>query len=92
MNGDRDDTIVVPSTFATHRFWRNTSIASLQPGQTAALIPGTLGYEWDEDLDNGFRPPGLTRLSSTTVVITVADTSTCWITARRTGQARLPTA
>ena len=22
---------------------------------------GTLGYEWDEDLDNGFRPPGLIR-------------------------------
>ena len=28
---------------------------------------GTLGYEWDEDLDNGFRPPGLIRLSDTTV-------------------------
>ena len=70
VNGDRADTIVVPSAFATHRFWRNTSIASLQPGQSVPLIPGTLGYEWDEDLDNGFRPAGLTRLSSTTVVIT----------------------
>ena len=28
---------------------------------------GTLGYEWDEDLDNGFRPAGLVDLSSTTV-------------------------
>ena len=28
----------------------------------------TLGYEWDEDLDNGARPAGLVRLSSTTVV------------------------
>ena len=26
----------------------------------------TLGYEWDEDLDNGSRPPGLVRMSSTT--------------------------
>ena len=26
----------------------------------------TLGYEWDEDLDNGARPAGLVRLSSTT--------------------------
>ena len=28
---------------------------------------GTLGYEWDEDTDNGFRPAGTFRLSSTTV-------------------------
>ena len=27
----------------------------------------TLGYEWDEDLDNGARPAGLMHLSSTTV-------------------------
>ena len=26
------------------------------PGQTATLANGTLGYEWDEDVDNGFRP------------------------------------
>ena len=31
------------------------------------LPDGTLGYEWDEDLDNGFRPAGLIRLSDTTV-------------------------
>ena len=31
--------------------------------QTATLPNGTLGYEWDEDLDNGFRPAGLIRLS-----------------------------
>ena len=30
-------------------------------------VPGALvGYEWDEDLDNGFRPPGLMQLSTTT--------------------------
>ena len=27
---------------------------------------GTLGYEWDVDADNGFRPAGLMDLSSTT--------------------------
>ncbi len=32
----------------------------------AILSDNTLGYEWDEDLDNGFRPGGLIRLSSTT--------------------------
>ena len=32
-----------------------------QPGATATLPDGTLGYEWDEDLDNGSRPAGLMR-------------------------------
>src|SRR4029450_12888136 len=45
----------------------NTSVATLAPGTVATLGTGTLGYEWDEDIDNGFRPPGLIRLSSTTV-------------------------
>ena len=35
--------------------------------QTATLPTGTLGYEWDEDLDNGFRPAGLIDLSTTTL-------------------------
>ena len=32
-----------------------------------ALVQGILGHEWDEDVDNGFRPPGLQRLSKTVV-------------------------
>ncbi len=48
------------------RFWRDTDIATLTQGQFASLPVGTLGYEWDEDLANGSRPPGLFRLSSTT--------------------------
>ena len=48
------------------RFWRNTTVATLSPGATATLSADTLGYEWDEDIDNGFRPAGLARLSSTT--------------------------
>ena len=44
------------------RFWRNTSIASGNGGTLTSL----LGYEWDSDLDNGFRPAGLIDLSSTT--------------------------
>jgi hypothetical protein len=31
------------------------------------LNPNVLGYEWDEDRDNGFRPPGAIKLSTTTV-------------------------
>lgn len=48
------------------RFWRNTNLANLAPGTTANFgNTGILNYEWDEDLDNGFRPPGLIRLSHT---------------------------
>ena len=59
--------IQVPAATGLMRFWRNTSIASLAPGAVATLPAGMIGYEWDEDLDNGFRPPGLFRMSSTTV-------------------------
>ena len=55
--------IQVPAADGKLRFWRNTSIATLAAGATATLPDGTLGYEWDEDLDNGSRPPGLIRLS-----------------------------
>jgi phosphodiesterase/alkaline phosphatase D-like protein len=61
--------ITVPEADGKMRFWRNTSIATLGAGQTATLPAGTLGYEWDEDLDNGARPPGLIRMSSTTVSV-----------------------
>ena len=61
--------IVVSSQYAKVRLWRNTAASSLSSGQSLDLGngAGTLGYEWDEDVDNGFRPPGLVDLSSTTV-------------------------
>jgi hypothetical protein len=65
VNGPRNDSITVPAAYGKMRFWRNTSIANLAPNATATLPTGTLGYEWDEDLDNGFRPAGLFDLSST---------------------------
>ena len=60
--------ITVPSQYSKLRFWRNTRVASLSSGQSTTLDAGvgTLGYEWDVDADNGFRPPGLMDLSSTT--------------------------
>ncbi|MGH2975094.1 MAG: N,N-dimethylformamidase beta subunit family domain-containing protein, partial [Solirubrobacterales bacterium] len=61
--------IQVPAADAKLRFWRNTSLTSLEAGQTATLAEETLGYEWDEDADNGFRPAGLADLSSTTVTV-----------------------
>ena len=53
----------VPAQYGHLRFWRNTAVANLAAGQTATLAPGTgvLGYEWDEDADNGFRPAGPDR-------------------------------
>jgi hypothetical protein len=48
------------------RLWRNTSLTSLAAGTRQALAAHTIGYESDEDLDNGFRPAGLIHLSTTT--------------------------
>ena len=50
--------IEVPAADGKMRLWRNTTVASLASGQTATLTGDTLGYEWDEALDNGFRPAG----------------------------------
>lgn len=63
---DIDAAIKVPADDGKMRFWRNTPVATQAPGATATLAPSSLGYESDEDLDNGFRPTGLFRLSTTT--------------------------
>ncbi len=75
VNGTGDDnpgnlTIKVPAEDGKMRFWRNTAVATLAPGATYTLVPGSLGYEWDVDADNGFRPAGAFRLSTTTYNLT----------------------
>lgn len=67
VNAWRNDPIIVPADYARLRFWRHTAVARLMPGEQAVLLKGLLGHEWDEDIDNGFRPPGLFRLSETTI-------------------------
>ena len=62
----RMDSIAVPASYGAHRFWRNTGVDTLTPGQVATFAPGTLGYEWNEAPNEG-APPGLMRLSSATV-------------------------
>ena len=59
----------VPYQYSKLRMWRNTAVAQLTSGHSLTLSPntGTLGYEWDVDADNGFRPAGEFDLSSTTV-------------------------
>src|SRR4029077_11760508 len=60
--------ITVPASMANLRVWQNTRVAALAPGGVATLTAGSLGYEWDEDLDNGARPTGIMHLSATTLV------------------------
>src|SRR3954463_1064337 len=67
VNDGNTTSISVPAAMGKLRFWRNTSVANLTGSQTATLPVGTLGYEWDGEVDNGFRPAGLMRLSQTTV-------------------------
>jgi hypothetical protein len=61
------DAIGVPAELGKHRFWRNTTVATMPAGTAATLPDGTLGYEWDEAPNNGVQPPGLMRLSRRTV-------------------------
>ena len=66
-----DLSIQTPGADGRMRFWRNTSIAALSAEQTALFPAGTLGFKWDADIDNGFRPAGLVALSTATY--TLAD-------------------
>ncbi|MEV4988626.1 DUF4082 domain-containing protein [Pseudarthrobacter sp. LMD1-1-1.1] len=66
MSNFTDLPVTVSAAEGKSRLWRNTSLASLPVGGSAQLAPHTVGYESDEDLDNGFRPAGLVRLSTTT--------------------------
>jgi hypothetical protein len=69
VNGNQFDAIRVSEPYGKMRFWRNTTLAGLAPGEEVSLPSGVLGYEWDEDLENGFRPPGLIEMSSTRVYV-----------------------
>lgn len=64
-NAQRVDPLILDAgRFGSHRAWRNTLAADND--RVLVLLPGLLGHEWDEDVDNGFRPPGLQRLSEST--------------------------
>ncbi len=66
QSNNTDLAITVSSTEGKTRLWRGTSLANLSMGSSAVLAPHTVGYESDEDLDNGSRPAGLMDLSTTT--------------------------
>ena len=67
VNAFRADPIVVSAAEGRQRFWRNTGIDQLADGLFAQLPAGVLGDEWDEQLDNGYRPSGLLQLSTTAI-------------------------
>lgn len=65
----RQDAISIPYDYSNLRFWRNTDVAELAPGQTYQLTKNLLGYEWDSDVENGFRPDGLVNLSLSSISV-----------------------
>ena len=64
--------VQVPFQYSRMRLWRGTPTISHMTSGSAPVDLGsqTVGYEWDEDLDNGFRPAGTFELSSTTSSVT----------------------
>jgi hypothetical protein len=60
-----DLALTVQQAEGRYRLWRNTSLATTTATRTT-LAPHTVGYESNEVLDNGFSPPGLIKLSTTT--------------------------
>ncbi|HXI27390.1 MAG TPA: N,N-dimethylformamidase beta subunit family domain-containing protein, partial [Vicinamibacterales bacterium] len=61
------DRIKIPQAMGSLRLWAHTGVSAVAPGDFYRTPEETLGYEWDEDLDNGSRPAGLIHLSQTTL-------------------------
>ena len=57
--------VTVNSDEGKYRLWRNSGLDSIPAGTSVELADQTVGYEANEDVDNGFRPQGLIRLSTT---------------------------
>jgi hypothetical protein len=65
----RQDAISIPYDYSNLRFWRNTDVANLLPGQSFQLTKNLLGYEWDSDVENGYRPAGMVNLSLSNIAV-----------------------
>lgn len=71
VNGNRYDNISVPAQHRRMRLWRFTPISELPSSDPPAVLADyILGFEWDEDLDNGFRPSWPVECSSSTYQLT----------------------
>ena len=62
--GEFGGALDVPAPCAGRRAWRNPGVAA---GGATGLAPGILGYEWDASPEDALRPPGLIKLSATTL-------------------------
>lgn len=58
--------VQVSSAEGQLRMWRDTTLDDMASGTVTDLAPHTVGYESNEVLDNGYTPPGLIYLSTTT--------------------------
>lgn len=63
----------VPAAYSQLAIWKNTAVAKLAAGQTYTMPAETLGYEWDSDVDNGFRPAGEIDMSKTCESVSQMD-------------------
>jgi hypothetical protein len=66
MSNFSDLPVTVSAQEGKLRLWRNTGLDQLAAGTSKALAAHTIGYESNEDVDNGFRQSGLIQLSTTT--------------------------
>ncbi|MCY2687940.1 N,N-dimethylformamidase beta subunit family domain-containing protein, partial [Salinimicrobium sp. TH3] len=66
---ESDAAMTVSSSFRDLRFWRNTSVASLNDGQSVSFTYGTIGYEWNAEQEEykSFYPDGRILLSRTSI-------------------------
>ncbi len=62
--GEFGGALDVPAGYAGLRVWRDTGIG---PGGAQDLAAGLLGYEWNTSPEDEYRPPGLIKLSETTI-------------------------
>ena len=79
----------MPGTDANLPIWRNTAVAKLAPSQSMSIGGQVLGYEWDSDVNNAFRPVGEIDMSSTTQNVAAGISSTG---VTRSSRRRRPTA
>lgn len=65
MNNATDNPVTVTAAQGKEALWANTGLGAMT-GASTQLAQHTVGYESDEDVDNGFRQSGLLYLSTTT--------------------------
>ncbi|MCH4822772.1 Ig-like domain-containing protein, partial [Gramella lutea] len=66
---ESDASLRVTSDFKDLRFWRNTSVANLNEGQSASFTYATIGYEWNSEQEayRSTYPDGRILLSRTVI-------------------------